>query len=237
MFDPSTEKTAPASSPSSQDGGRPTTRGQGDSGRSISHLRGVQEKASVQLPHQEGDLPSRSRPSVPSPAAPERTPPQQGGRPKTSYRDPVQLVAKFHSVGWKKDLEHVLRVYYKYNAASFREVEWVRLKETFFTYFLSHKEEALGIKERCPMDYMVCIEEHFWRATGLCLNGLRDFMAWIKQGSYYLGLVAQQGQLHKCPHLAGLPLPKRPQVTPSESCRELQMKVEAPATSSSKPSA
>ena len=191
----------------------------------------------MQLPHQEGDLPTRSTPSVPPPAAPERTLPQQGGQPKTSHHDPAQLAAKFHSVGWKKDLEHVLRVYYKYNAASFKEVEWVRLKDKFFTYFLPHKEEALGIKERCPMDYMACIEEHFWRATGLHLNGLRDFTAWIKQGSYYHGLVAQQGHLHKCPHLARLPLPRQPQVTPSKSCQESQKKAEAPATSSSKPSA
>ena len=86
------------------------------------------------------------------------------------------------------------------------------------------------------MDYMVCIEEHFWRATGLRLNGLRDFTAWIKQGSYYHRLVAQQGHLHKCPHLAGLLLPRWPQVTPSESRWESQMKAEAMATSSSKPS-
>ena len=59
------------------------------------------------------------------------------------------------------------------------------LKETFFTYFLPHKEEALGIKERCPIDYMAYIEDHFYRATGLHLNGLMSFTAWIKQGSYY----------------------------------------------------
>ena len=112
----------------------------------------------------------------------------------------------------------------------------MRLKEAFFTYFLPHKEEALGIKERCPINYMAYIEEHFYRAMGLHLNGLRSFTAWIKQGSYYHGLVAQQGRLHECPHLAGLPLPRRPQVTPSESRRESQMKVEATATSSSKPS-
>ena len=104
----------------------------------------------------------------------------------------------------------MLRVYYKYNTASFKEAEWVRLKKTFFTYLLPHKEEALGIKERCPMDYMVCIEEHFFRATGLRLNGLRGFTTWIKQGSYYHRLVAQQGHLHKCPHLAGLLLPRQP---------------------------
>ena len=62
----------------------------------------------------------------------------------------------------------------------------------FFTYFLPHKEEALGIKERCPIDYMACIEEHFYRAMGLHLNGLRGFTAWIKQGSYYHRLVAQK---------------------------------------------
>ena len=61
-------------------------------------------------------------------------------------------------------------------------------------------------------------------------------MAWIKQGSYYHGLVAQQGHLHKCPHLAGVPLPRQPQVTPSESCRELQKKAETLPTSSSEPS-
>ena len=130
----------------------------------------------------------------------------------------------------------MLWVYYKYNAASFKEAEWVRLKETFFTYFLSHKEEALGIKERCPIDYMAYIEDHFYRAMGLHLNGLRSFTAWIKQGSYYHGLVAQQGRLHECPHLAGLPLPRQPQVMPSESCQESQMKAEATTTSSSKPS-
>ena len=116
-------------------------------------------------------------------------------------------------------------------------MEWVKLKDKFFTYFLPHKEEALGIKERCPMDYMACIEEHFWRATDLRLNGLQDFMAWIKQGSYYHGLVAQQGHLHKCPHLAGVPLPRWPQVTPSESHQESQMKVDTQTTSSSEPNA
>ena len=185
--DPSADKTAPTGSTSSQDRGRPTTRGQGDGGRSVSCPRGTQGKVSAQPPHQEGNLPSGSMPSVPPPAAPEGTQPQHGGRPRSTLRDPTRLVARFRSTGWKKDLEHVLRVYYKYNAASFKEVEWVRLKETFFTYFLPHKEEALGIKERCPIDYMAYIEEHFYRATGLHLNGLRSFTAWIKQGSYYHG--------------------------------------------------
>ena len=83
---------------------------------------------------------------------------------------------------------------------------------------------------------MAYIEDHFYRATGLHLNGLRSFTAWIKQGSYYHRLVAQKGHLHECPHLAGLSLPRWPQVMPSESRQESQMKAETMATSSSKPS-
>ena len=236
-FDPSVDKTAPAGSPSSQDHGRHMTRGRGDGGRSVSCPRGVQEKAGRQTPRQEGDLPSKATQNVPPTTTPEGTPPQPGGRPRTLPHDPAQLANKFHSAGWKKDLEHVLRVYYKYNAASLREAEWVQLRDKFFSHFFPHEEEALDIKERCPMDYMLYIEEHFSRAMGLCLNWLRDFTAWIKQGRYYHGLVAQQGHLHKCTHLAGVPLPRQPQVTPSESCQESQKKVETLATSSSKPSA
>ena len=130
----------------------------------------------------------------------------------------------------------MLRVYYKFNVASFKEAEWARLKEKFFEYFLQYKEEALGLKERCPMEFMAYIEDHFYKATGLHQEGLRSFTGWIKQGSYYHGLVARQGCLHECLHLAGVPLPRWPQVTPSESCRESQMKSDAQATSSSRPS-
>ena len=94
----------------------------------------------------------------------------------------------------------------------------------------------MGLKERCPIDYMADIEDHFYKATGLHLNGLRSFTAWIKQGSYYHRLVARQGCLHECQHLVGVPLPRWPQVTPSESCWESQMKSDAQITSSSKPS-
>ena len=71
---------------------------------------------------------------------------------------------------------------------------------------------------------------------GLHLDGLGSFTGWIKQGSYYHGLVAQQGRLHECLHLVGVPLPRWPQVTPSESHQESQMKSDAQTTSSSRPS-
>ena len=148
------------------------TRECGDGGQSVSRLRGAPEKAGQQTPHQEGDLPSKATQNVPPTTTPEGTLPQLGGRARTLPCDPTQLAAKFHSAGWKKDLEHVLRVYYKFNAASFREAQWVRLRDTFFSYFLPHKEEALDIKERHLMDYMPYIKDHFWRATGLRLDGL-----------------------------------------------------------------
>ena len=46
----------------------------------------------------------------------------------------------------------------------------------------------------------------------------------------------QEGQLHKCPHLVGVELPRWPQITPSESCQASEKKAEAPAASSSAPS-
>ena len=113
--DTPTDKTAPMGGVCAQDHGRSSTRGWGGGGRSISHPRGMPGKASVQPPHQEGDLPSWSTPSVPPPPAPEGTQPQWGGWPRSALCDPVQLAVKFHSGGWKKDLEHILWVYYKFN--------------------------------------------------------------------------------------------------------------------------
>ena len=148
----------------------------------------------------------------------------------------MQLAANFHSSGWRKDLEHILRVYYRYSIDYFTEAEWSRIKERFFDHFIQFKKEALEIKEARPMDFMAYIQDLFYQATGLHLDGLVSFTGWIKKGSYYHGIVAQQGRLHECPHLTGAPLPRWPQVAPSESCRESQMKADTQAHSSSRPS-
>ena len=235
--DAPTDKTAPVGDV--PDCGRPSMRGWGGGSRSISHPRGVPGKASAQLPHQEGDLPSRLMPSVPPPPpppTPERTQPQWGGWPRSTLHDPVRLAANFCSSGWRKDLEHILRVYYRFSIASFREPEWTRVKERFFDHFLQHKGEALALKEARPMDLMAYIQDLFYQATGLHLDGLASFTGWIKKGSYYHGIVAQQGHLHECLHLMGAPLPRWPQVAPSESLRESQMKLDAQIPSSSRPS-
>ena len=235
-FDSTADKAAPTGGQSTEDHGRQRTRGWGDGGRSVSHPRGVQEKTNRQMPCLEGELPSGATQNVPQTTASEGTPPQWGGHAKTLPHNPAQLAAKYRITGWRKDLKYVFKVYYKHNFPSYKEGEWVKMKDKFFPHFLLHKEEVLDIKERCPMDFMPYIEDQFWRATGLRLHGLRDFMAWIKQGSYYHGLVAQQGHLHRCPHLARAPLPKCPQVTPSESNWNSQKRAETPATGSSEPS-
>ena len=87
------------------------------------------------------------------------------------------------------------------------------------------------------MDFMAYIQDLFYQATGLHLDGLVSFTGWIKKGSYYHGIVARQGHLHECLHLTGAPLPRWPQVAPSKSRRESQMKSDAQVHSSSRPSA
>ena len=155
---------------------------------------------------------------------------------RASPKDPLKDAANYRSTRWRKDLEHVLKIYYKYNVTSFKEAEWAIMKEKFFTHLLQCKEEWRDIKENHPIQYMPYMEDHFYGAMGLRLNGLRDFTGWIKWGSYYHRLVARQGHLHKYPHLAGVALPRWPQVTPSESRQVSQKKVETPVTSSSAPS-
>ena len=235
--DAPTNKTTPVGDV--PDRGRPSTRGWGGSGRSVSRPRGVLGKTSAQPLRQEGDLPSGSMPSVPPPPppAPQRTQPRRGGRPRSALRDPARLVANFRSSGWRKDLEHILKVYYRYSVNSFTESEWSRVKERFFDHFLQHKVEALALKEAQPMDFMAYIQDLFYQVTSLHLDGLASFMGWIKRGSYYHGIVARQGCLQECPHLVGAPLPRWPQVAPSKSRRELQMKSDIPTPSSSEPSA
>ena len=79
------------------------------------------------------------------------------------------------------------------------------------------------------------MEEQFFAATGIQLRGLAECTIWIKRGSYYHSVVAEKGQLHKCPHLAGIEPPKGPQITPSVFRQVSQRKLETPATSSSAP--
>ena len=149
-------------------------------------------------------------------------------------KDPLRWVAHFRSQGWRKDLDLIFKAYYKYNF-SFKESEWSKIRDKVLDHLLPHQEEWRSIKENDPLQYMPYMEEQFFAATGIQLKGLAKCTIWIKRGSYYHSVVARKGQLHKCPHLAGIELPKGPQITPSESCLVSQRKLETPATSSSAP--
>ena len=147
------------------------------------------------------------------------------------------MAAKYRASGWRRDLEHVLKVYYRHSIQTpYREAEWARARECFFNHLTPRKAEAVAIKEEAPLDYMAYIAEEFERATGLCLNGLPEFTLWIKRGSYFHGLLVKRGQVQQCPHLIGAPLPKWPQLKPSESREESYRWAEGPGVGPSRPS-
>ena len=183
------------------------------------------------MPCQVGECPSGVPRNVPPALTPGSTLPQQGSGVRAPPKDPLKNVTIYKSAGWRKDLDHVFKAYYKHNFTSFKEVEWTNLKDKFFEHLVQHQDEWKSIKENHPLQYMRYMEKHFPATTGIKLKGLSDFMGWIKCGSYYHAVVARKGQLHKCPHLAGVELSRWPQVTPSESCQVSQRREETPTTS------
>ena len=58
------------------------------------------------------------------------------------------------------------------------------------------------------------METQFERVTGYKLVGLGACTEWIRAGSYYHWAIARQGQLGRCPHLAGVPPPQGPMMPP-----------------------
>ena len=94
------------------------------------------------MPRQVGERPSGAPRNVPPASTPESTLPQRGGGVRASPKDPLKNATNYKSTGWRKDLEHVLKIYYRHNVASFKEAEWAKMKEKFFTHLLQHKEEG-----------------------------------------------------------------------------------------------
>ena len=217
---PPSDRAAPAPDQTIPDHGRQQGRGRGTRGRSVSH-------------------PGRGRgtTNTPSTAAQGATPSQPGHHSWPRHPDPAEMVAKYCSSGWQRDLEHVLKVYYKHTVqAPFREAEWARVRERFFDHLTPRKAEAVAIKEESPLDYMPYIADEFERATGLHLNDLPEFTLWIKRGSYFHGLLVERGQVQACPHLIGALLPRWLQPKPSETCEELYRWAKGPVAGPSGPS-
>ena len=219
-----TQSTSSAAAPTArqpvQERGRQPTRGRGLQGRSAScpgHGRGL--TAGAPTTNTQGDAQ-----------------PQPGRHTRTSRYDPAILAGNYRSSGWQKDLEHVLKVYYRYNLqAPFDEFEWIRVRELFFDRFVAKKAEALRIKEESPLDYMSFIAGEFYAATRIRLHELQDFTRCIKKGSYYHGLLVNRGQIEGIPHLIGEGFPKWPQRKPSESHQNSYSRAEGPVAGSSEP--
>ena len=165
LAQPPSDRAAPAPDQTIPDHGRQQARGLGVRGRSVSRpgrCRGM----------------TTNTPSTTTQGDPHSQP---GHRSWPGCPDPAEMAAKYHSSGWRRDLEHVLKVYYKHTVQTpFRESEWARARELFFNHLTPKKAEALAIKEESPLEYMPYIAEEFHRATDLHLNDLPEFTLWIK---------------------------------------------------------
>ena len=201
--------------------------------------RGVHERSSIrstgkQMPCQMSECPSGTAREAPRDSTPGSTSHQCSSSTRAP-KDSLRHVAQFRSQGWRKDLERIFWAYYEYNFPSLKEAGWNKIRNKVFDHLLPCQEEWRRIKENDPLWYMPYMEEQFYAATGIRLEGLAECTAWIKCGSYYHSVVAQRGQFDRCPHLAGIEPPRGPQMMPSESRLVSQRKPETPATSSSAP--
>ena len=209
-FDVSADKPEAAGSQNSSDHGRQCTRSRPDNTWPNSHSRGGRSGSSTRmsstLTDSQGSEHLPGAPHGASTALRSRSSLHPHGSGAKAPKDPLKCLAHNRSQGWKKDLELVFRAYYKLNFA-FKASEWNRLRDKVIDHLLPCQAEWQHLKETEPLQYMPYMEGQFFAATGVRLKGLADCTIWIKWGSYYHGLVAKQGQLHKCPHLAGIEPP------------------------------
>ena len=238
-FNSSADKVVAIGSQDANGCGRQRTRGRDDKTQPTSPGKGACERSSVrmtskQMPCQVSERSSGAPREAPRDSTLGSTS-HQCSRSTRAPKDSLRWVAHFRSQGWRKDLDLIFKVYYKYNFSSFKESEWSRIRDKVLDHLLLLQEEWRGIKENDPLQYMPYMEEQFFAATGIQLKGLAECTTWIKQDSYYHSVVARKGQLHKCPHLVGIEPPKGPQIIPSESHLVSQRKPETLATSSSAP--
>ena len=235
-FDTPTDKVAAVGGQDADRHGRQKTHNRDNKTWPTSPGRGACKRSSVrmtdrQTPHQAPSGAARNAPRDSTPGSAS----QQDSSSTRALRDPLKWVSRFRSQGWKKDLERIFRAYYEYNFISLKEAGWNKIRDKVFDHLLPCQEEWRRIKENNPLQYMPYMEEQFYAATGIRLEGFAGCTVLIKCGSYYHSVVAQRGQLNKCPHLAGIEPPRGPQMMPSESRLVSQRKPDAPAISSGAP--
>ena len=144
-FDSSSDKHAAAGGQDTATYGRPATRGRDDKSRPTSPAKGACKRSSVQTtskqaPHQGVEHPSGMPRNAPSASTPGSTLRQWSGSTRAP-RDPLEHVAHYRSQGWRKDLDLIFKVYYKYNFSSFKESEWSKLRDKVLEQLLLHQDE------------------------------------------------------------------------------------------------
>ena len=128
--------------------------------------------------------------------------------------NPLANLSAHRSRGWKKDLNCYMGAYFRLNYRHEPASKWPELKTKFFKFLIDHHSEWKAIRNNDPLGYLPYMEAQFERVTGYKLVGLGTCTEWIHAGSYYHWVVAQQGQLGRCPRLAGVPPPQGPMTPP-----------------------
>ena len=104
--------------------------------------------------------------------------------------------------------------YFRLNYRQEPASKWPELKAKFFKFLIDHHSEWKSIRNNDPLGYLPYMEAQFERVTGYKLVGLGACTEWIRAGTYYHWVIAQQGQLGRCPRLAGIPPPQGPMMPP-----------------------
>ena len=128
--------------------------------------------------------------------------------------NPLANLANHRSGGWKKDLDFYMGAYFRLNYRNEPTSKWPALKAKFFNFLIDHHSEWKSIRNNDPLGYLPYMEAQFERVTGYKLVGLGACTEWIRAGTYYHWVIAQRGELGRCPHLAGTPPPEGPMMPP-----------------------
>ena len=128
--------------------------------------------------------------------------------------NPLARLSTHRSGGWKKDLDFYMGAYFRLNYRQEPASKWPKLKAKFFKFLIDHHSEWKSIRNNDPLGYLPYMEAQFEWVTGCKLVGLGACTEWIRAGTYYHWVIAQQGQLGRCPRLAGIPPPEGPMMPP-----------------------